>query len=44
MTSVTDLFYQPTFPIQFEAADEVDFAWPNALSKTYGLSIYYDLL
>lgn len=44
MTAITDLFYQPTFPIQFEAADKVDFAWPNALSKTYGLSIYYDLL
>lgn len=44
MASVTDLFYQPTFPIQFEAADEVDFAWPNASSRTYGLSVYYDLL
>ena len=44
MTAITDLFYQPTFPIQFEATDEVDFVWANGSSRTYGLSIYYDLL
>ena len=44
MTAVTDLVWQPSLPMQFEATDEIDFAWANAGGKTYGLTIIYDLL
>jgi hypothetical protein len=44
MTAVVDLIWTPTNPLQFEAADEIDFAWANAQTKTYGMTIVYDLL
>lgn len=44
MTSVLDLVWQPTAPMAFEATDEIDFAWANAGTKTYGLEVIYDLL
>ena len=44
MTAVTDLLWQPSFILQFEATDEVDFAWANGSTRTYGMTIYYDLL
>jgi hypothetical protein len=44
MASVTDFTWQPTRPMCFTAADEIDFAWANAGTKTYGLTIIYELI
>jgi hypothetical protein len=44
MTAVTNLIWQPDSPLQFEAGDEIDFAWENAGTKTYGLTVVYELL
>ncbi len=44
MTAVTDYLYKPDYPLQFESGDEVDIAWANGGTKTYGLVIIYDLL
>ena len=44
MTSVTDLEWQPDFPMIFDDGDELDFAWANAGTKTYGLEVIYALL
>jgi len=44
MTSVTDLVWQPDQIMQFEIGDEIDFAWANGSTRTYGLTIIYDLL
>ena len=44
MTSVTSLTWVPDTQLQFNATDELDFAWANASTRTYGLTIYYELL
>lgn len=44
MTTITDLIWQSDRIMQFEAGDEINFAWANAGTKTYGLTIIYDLL
>jgi len=41
MTSVTDLVWSPERPMEFGPNDELDIAWPNAGTKTYGLEIIY---
>jgi hypothetical protein len=42
MTSISDFHWQPTWPLLFAATDEVDFAWANAGTKTYGIEIIYE--
>lgn len=44
MTAVTNLIWQPDRPMAFEAGDEIDFAWDNAQTKTYGLEVVYELI
>jgi len=44
MTSVTDLEWQPDFPMTFDDGDELDFAWANGSGRTYGLEVIYSLL
>ena len=44
MTSVTDLEWQPDFPMIFDADDEIDIAWANGSSRTYGLEVIYSIL
>ena len=41
MTAVTDLVWSPERPMEFLAGDELDIAWANAGTKTYGLEIVY---
>ncbi len=41
MTAVTDLIWAPERPMEFSAADELDIAWANAGTKTYGLEIVW---
>jgi hypothetical protein len=41
MTSVTDYYWQPNDPIKFSKTDELDIAWANANTKTYGIEIIY---
>ena len=41
MTAVTDYIWHPTRPKEFKAGDEVDFAWANAGTKTYGLEVIW---
>lgn len=43
MNAVADHFYQPTLPLFFEKGDEVDCAYANTNTKTYGLEIAYRL-
>lgn len=44
MTAVVDFIWQPTHEMQFESGDEIDFAWANVGTKTYGLTVVYELL
>lgn len=44
MTAVTDLVWTPTRPLEFFAGDELDIAWANAGTKTYGLEIVFKTL
>ena len=44
MTAVVDFIFQPEYPMHFDAADEIDFAWANAGGKTYGLEVKYALV
>lgn len=39
MTSVTDLEYQPTYPMTFGAGDILNIAWANASERTYGIEV-----
>lgn len=39
MTAVTDLVWQPTRPIKLAKGDEIDLAWANANSRTYGIEV-----
>lgn len=41
MTAVTSLVWIPARPIEFFADDEVDVAYTNANTRTYGLEIVY---
>ena len=41
MTAVTSLIWTPDRPIEFLAEDEVDIAWANANTRTYGLEIVF---
>lgn len=41
LTSVINICWQPTRPMRFNAGDELDFAWANAIGRTYGLEIFY---
>lgn len=41
MTSVTDLVQVFDPPIPMQSGDEVDFAWTNGSTRTYGLTIIY---
>lgn len=40
MTTVTDLVYIPTNPMQFVRGDKIVVAWANAGNKTYGVEVY----
>ena len=45
MTSVTDYVWKPTRPIVCtHASDEIDIAWANTNSKTYGLTVIHSPL
>lgn len=44
MTAVTNLIWQPTYPMHFDSGDEIDFAWLNAGTKTYGLEVKFSPL
>jgi hypothetical protein len=44
MTAVVNFIFQPDYPMHFDAADEIDFAWANAGGKTYGLEVKYSLI
>jgi hypothetical protein len=41
MTSVADLTWQPTRPMEFMPGDELDIAWANAGTETYGLEVVF---
>ena len=41
MTSVTDLVQVFDPPIPMDSGDEIDFAWANGSTRTYGLEVYY---
>ena len=44
MTAVVDLIWQPDSPLHFDSGDEIDFAWDNAGTKTYGLEVKFSPL
>jgi hypothetical protein len=44
MTSAVNVHWQPDRPIVFSKTDELDFAWTNSNSRTYGLEIVYGTL
>ena len=44
MTSVVDLISQLDTPMIFGEDDELDIAWANANSRTYGLEVIYTRL
>jgi hypothetical protein len=41
MAAVSDLVWQPTRPLVFSAGDEIDIAYANTNTRTYGLEIYW---
>ena len=41
LTTATDVIFQPDRPMEFLPDDELDIAWANAGTKTYGLEIVY---
>lgn len=43
MVAVQNLVYQPTRPLRFQDGDEIDIAWANPNSVTYGLTIVYSV-
>ena len=43
MTSITDLEWQPDFPMIFDTLDELDIAWANASNYTYGIEVIYSM-
>ena len=42
MTAITDYVWQPSYPMFFASGDEIDFAWANANTRTYGLTIIFN--
>jgi hypothetical protein len=44
MTSVTNLVWTPDCPLHFDSGDEIDFAWANVGTKTYGLEVKFNPL
>lgn len=44
MTSIVDLHWQPTRPINFTSGDKLVVAWANAGTKTYGLEMIWSSL
>jgi hypothetical protein len=44
MTAVTDDVFIPAQPMTFNAADELDIAWANAGTKTYGIEVIHSLI
>jgi len=44
MTAVTNFVWVPDTQMQFASTDEIDFVWANASTRTYGLTIVYELL
>jgi hypothetical protein len=44
MTSVVDLHWQPTRPINFSNGDKLVIAWANASTRTYGLEIIWSAI
>jgi hypothetical protein len=43
MTLVTDFTEQPTTPYYFDEGDTLKIAWANANTRTYGLTIVYEV-
>ena len=43
MNALTDIVWRPVHPPFIDDADEVDFAWANSGTKTYGLEVVYRL-
>ncbi|MES0334737.1 MAG: hypothetical protein SFH39_00045 [Candidatus Magnetobacterium sp. LHC-1] len=41
MTSITDMYWQPEKPIILDSTDEIDIAWANSGTKTYGVEVVY---
>ena len=41
MTTVVDLVWKPDLPMEFAEDDELDIAWANGSSRTYGLEIIF---
>jgi hypothetical protein len=41
MTAVVDLVWIPTRAVEFAAGDELDIAWVNGSTRTYGLEIVW---
>jgi len=41
MTTVVDLVWSPDRPMEFAEDDELDIAWTNGSSRTYGLEIIF---
>lgn len=44
MTSVLDLVWQPDAPMIFDKDDELEIAWANSSTRTYGLEVIYSRL
>ena len=44
MTSTVNLVQMFDPPIPMDSGDEIDFAWANGSTRTYGLEIYYQRL
>lgn len=41
MTSVVDLVWSPERPMEFLPDDELDIAWANGSSRTYGVELLF---
>ncbi len=44
MAAVADLVYRPERPHIFSATDELDFAYANTNTRTYGIEVYWSLI
>ena len=44
MSSITNLNYIFTHPVKLEAGDEIDIAWANGSTRTYGIEVVYSLI
>ena len=44
MTTVADIVWVPTGPIPIMKGDEIDFAFANSNTRTYGLEVIYRIL